>query len=314
MTAANRKRLLAQMLDVKMTETDIEGRFSPLRFLNVLRPSTTSTRRRASTACAGGDRAAAPSRRRGREPEAGPRLARRGHEELLGEAELNPRDPEDGLLMYDNSVAGGGTPMTIDLKRETINGEDVTKQRIGAKIAFSGNDSVNCADPVDATAARQRRHTDPRLRHAGRRRAARRRDDSQGSGQLRRERVRRARQRLLLDDLCQGQARRRAPRARVRGGGRRHPCQRDHPERQRLRLGAAALGRRQQRWETTGNDRLPIELGAGTRRIDIEWSQNKNTLNLGGPTPTDCASPRTRARGSRTLTRRSAATVPTRAR
>ena len=39
------------------------------------------------------------------------------------------------------------------------------------------------------------------------------------------------------------------------------------------------------RWETTGNDRLPIELGA--ERETIEWSQNKNTLNLGGPTPTD---------------------------
>ena len=73
--------------------------------------------------------------------------------------------------MYDNSVAGGGTPMTIDLKRETINGEDVTKQRIGAKIAFSGNDSVNCASgrcygsAARPDAARSRRDQRGILRH-----------------------------------------------------------------------------------------------------------------------------------------------------
>ena len=48
------------------------------------------------------------------------------------------------------------------------------------------------------------------------------------------------------------------------------------------------------RWETTGTDRLPIELAAGTRQIDIEWSQRKNTRSTwAAPRPRRARPPRT---------------------
>ena len=125
----NRKPCSAQMLDVKMTETDIGGRFSPLRFLNVLGfvdyiDAQARVELRALEATA----QLLPLAVEDVNPKRVHVWLDEDTQELLGEAELNLRDPEDGLLMYDNSVAGGGTPMTIDLKRETINGEDVTKQ------------------------------------------------------------------------------------------------------------------------------------------------------------------------------------------
>ena len=140
MLPADRKPCSAMMLDVKLTETDIAGRFSPLRFLDVLGFV---------------DFIDARARVELRQQVAGTDMLplavedlnpKRVHvwlydedtQELLGDAELEPRDPEDGLLIYDNSVAGGGTPMAVNLDRETINGQDVTKQRIGVKVGFSG--------------------------------------------------------------------------------------------------------------------------------------------------------------------------------
>jgi hypothetical protein len=42
------------------------------------------------------------------------------------------------------------------------------------------------------------------------------------------------------------------------------------------------------RWETTGTDRLDIELAQGTRKIDIDWEQKRDTLDMGGAQPQAC--------------------------
>ena len=121
MATADRKPCSAMMLDVKMTETDIAGRFSPLRFLDVLgfvdfidARARVELRRwwRRPTCCRSAVEDLNPKR-------VHVWLYDEDTQELLGDAELEPRAPEDGLLMYDNSVAGGGTPITVNLDRET---------------------------------------------------------------------------------------------------------------------------------------------------------------------------------------------------
>ena len=73
----------------------------------------------------------------------------------------------------------------------------------------------------------------------------------------------------------------------------------------------ASLGRGDQAvWETTGTDRLPIDLGVGSQPLDIEWVQRKNFLDMGGATPAECKTaqqPGTTCKGTFTnATRRSA--------
>ena len=208
----------------------------------------------------------------------------------------------------------------------------MTKQRIGVKVGFSGNDSIDCdaggvtcygaaADGVTRIRGsrpyegpggagsctrrhRQRRgrdegRRDPRLRPGLPRRAPRRGRRSSRTRRLRGRGVPRPRQRLLLHHVRRGEARGRDAgvpghhRRHQRREHRQHPRRRADPERQRHQHRSHFTGSApNKRWETTGTDRLPIELGAGTRRIDIEWSQRRNnsTLDMGGADPATCLS------------------------
>jgi Putative Flp pilus-assembly TadE/G-like len=284
MAATDRKPCSAQMIDVKMTETDIGGRFSPLRFLNVLGfVDYIDAQARVELKALEATTDLLPLAVEDVNP-------KRVHvwlydedtQELLGEAELNPRDPEDGLLMYDNSTAGGGTPIVVDFKRETIDGQDVTKQRVGAVIAFSGNDSIDCAAPgVECYGSAADGVT--RIRGF----------DPPGAG-VRLGAV------TILKDECADNAY-----GEHDNGYFSTTCTTATLGVELLGLsganGAATTNDIRVnaviqngngtstvplhwvdttgRWETTGADRLPIDLGQGTRRIDIEWSQRRGTLN-----------------------------------
>jgi hypothetical protein len=292
MAVADRKPCSSRMVDVKMTETDLPGRFSPLRFLNVLgfvdfidaqaRVELKGLEETADLLPLGVE-------------DLNPKrvhvwLYDEDTEEQLGEAELKPRDPEDGLLIYDNGTAGGGTPMVIDFKRETINGKDVTKQRIGARIAFSGGDSINCADPgVECYGSAADGVT--RIRGF----------DPPGAAGVRLGAV------TILKDTCAANAY-----AAHDNGYFSTTCTEANiavelpglpgvnEVTDDIRVNAVIQNGNgttsvplhwvaaNSRWETTGNDRLPIELGQATRRIDIEWSQRSNTLDMGGATPAEC--------------------------
>jgi Putative Flp pilus-assembly TadE/G-like len=291
MAVADRKPCSSQMVDVKMTETDIPGRFSPLRFLNVLGfVDFIDAQARVELRALEETAQLLPLAVEDVNP-------KRVHvwlydedtEELLGEAELNPRDPEDGLLIYDNGTAGGGTPMVIDFKRETINGKDVTKQRIGARIAFSGNDSINCADPgVECYGSAADGVT--RIRGF----------DPPGAG-VRLGAV------TILKDTCatnaygahdNGYFSTTCTDANIGVELPGLPGANEATDDIRVNAiiqngnGTSTVPLHwvaaNNRWETTGTDRLPIELGQGTRRIDIEWSQRKNTLDMGGATVAEC--------------------------
>ena len=320
MPAANRKPCSAQMIDVKMTETDLAGRFSPLRFLNVFGFV---------------DFIDAQARVELKAMEAGTGLLplavedvnpKRVHvwaydedtQELLGQAELNPRDPEDGLLIYDNGTAGGGTPIPIDFKRETLNGKDVAKERIGVKIAFSGNDSINCGDPgVECYGSAADGLT--RIRGArayeGTNGAASCADgiDNDGDGAADEAadcRGPRLGAVTILKDPANcaastygahdnGYFSTTCTKANLGvtipgfDGTSAVPSGNDMRVTAHIQSGSGTTPvtlnwvPATQRWETTGTTRLPLELAAGTRRIDIDWEQRKNSLYLGGPACTN---------------------------
>jgi hypothetical protein len=323
MAVADRKPCTSQMVDVKMTETDLPGRFSPLRFLNVLGfIDFIDARARVELRALEQTTDLLPLAVEDLNP-------KRVHvwlydedtQELLGEAELMPDGNEDGLLMYDNSVTSGGTPMAVDFRRETINGHDVTKQRVGAVVGFSGSDSINCADPgveCYGTAAdgvtrirgsRTTEGTDPASCADG--------VDNDGDGTLDATganhdpdcRGVRLGAVSIIKDTCGVYAahengffsttctdatmtvdlpgfdndatnsNNRQVTARIHSGN-----------------GDSAVDLHWDAgtglWKTTGTDRLPIELAAGTQSIDIEWSQRKNNsfLDMGGATPAVCKS------------------------
>ncbi len=321
MPVGSRKPCAAQMIDVKMTETDIAGRFSPLRFLDVL-GFVDFIEAHARVVLRGLDETShmLPLAVEDLNPhKVHVWLYDEDTQELLGQADLVARNPEDGLLIYDNAVAGGGTPIPVDFKRQTLNGHDVTKERIGVKVALSATDSVNC---TDAGVLCYGSSSDGLTRIRGARTyegttgAASCTDgiDNDGDG--------------TPDDAadCKG------PRlgavtilkdpancaANVYGahdngyfsttctkanlavaipgfdGTLAAPSANNMSVTARIQDGngttAVALDwvAATQRWETTGTKRIPINLAAGTRRIDISWEQTKNSLYTpGGPACTN---------------------------
>jgi hypothetical protein len=294
MAAGARKPCSAAMVDVKMTETDLPGRFSPLRFLHVLGfVDFIDARARVELRALEATKDLLPLAVEDLNP-------KRVHvwlydedtQELLGDAELNSRDPEDGLLIYDNGTAGGATPMVIDLKRETINGQDVTKRRIGVKVAFSGNDSIDCAEPgVECYGSA----ADGLTRIRG--------FDPPGGAGVRLGAV------TILKDTCAANAygahdngyfSTTCTDANIAVELPGLPGANEAVDDIRVNAviengnGTSSVPLHwvaaNDRWETTGNDRLPIDLGQGTRRIDIRWSQRRNTLDMGGATPAQCRS------------------------
>jgi hypothetical protein len=320
MPVASRKPCAAQMIDVKMTETDIGGRFSPLRFLNVL-GFVEFIDARARVVLRGLEETTdlLPLAVEDLNPKkVHVWIYDEDTEELLGEADLNPRDPEDGLLIYDNGVAGGGTPIPIDFRRETINGNDVTKQRLGVKVAFSATDSVNCADAgVECYGSSSNGLT--RIRGArtyeGTNGAASCADgiDNDGDGTADEDadcRGPRLGAVTILKDPanCAGNSygahdngyfSTTCTKANLAvaipgfDGTNAAPSGNNMSVTARIENGngttAVTLNwvPATQRWETTGTTRLPIELAAGTRRIDIDWEQRKNSLYPGGPACTN---------------------------
>jgi hypothetical protein len=311
---AERKPCSSMMVDVKMTETDIAGRFSPLRFLNVLGfVDFIDARARVELRALEETADLLPLAVEDVNP-------KRVHvwlydedtQELLGEAELNPRDPEDGLLIYDNGTAGGGTPMVVDFKRETINGKDVTKEHVGAVIAFSGNDSIDCAAPgvecygsaADGVSRvrgwRTTEGTDvvascgDGLDNDGNGTA----DDAADCRGVRLGAVTILKDAAACANNSYGahdngyfsttcEAANLAVELPGFDGTNEANDLNDMSVTALIQDGNGTSSvplhwvAANARWETTGTDRLPIELSAGTRRIDISWSQRKNTLDIG---------------------------------
>ena len=331
MTAAERKPCSAMFLDVKMTETDIAGRFSPLRFLDVLGfvdfiDARARVELRKQAAATGMLPLAVEDLNPTR---AHVWLYDEDTQQLLGDAELEPRDAEDGLLIFDNSAAGGGTPMAINMSRETIAGVDVTKQHIGAVIAFSANDSITCGDPgVECYGS----SSDGVTRIRGSRAFEGPEDDplnpitctdgidNDGDGTTDGG--------LAGDSDCRGIRLGDAYLQEDIAGCADNDYETHDNGYFSTECDAATLAVQlpglpganesadniqvdaliqdgngtstvalhyvaaEKVWKTTGTDRLPIEMGVGTRRIDINWSQRRqnSTLDMGGTTPATCLS------------------------
>jgi hypothetical protein len=332
MAAADRKPCTSMMIDVKMTETDLPGRFSPLRFLDA--PGISDF-----LGFIGADDFVnfidARARVELKAQKAGTDMLplavedlnpKRVHvylydedtQQLLGEAELNNRDPEDGLLIYDNDVTGSGTPITVDLHRQTINGQDATKQHIGVVVALSSIDSVTCGTAgvicYGTPASGVSRIRGVRAYEGQAAASCTDGIDNDGDGTSDNNdqdcrSVRLGAVRILKDTaICANN-----PYGLLHDNGYfSTTCTGANLSVELPGLPGAneaadnifvnatiggtsvalhyvsATGR----WETTGTTRIPITLGGGSQQIDIDWSQRRNnsTLDMGGATPAICKS------------------------
>ena len=328
MAAGQRPPCTSQMVDVKMTETDLPGPLSPLRFLHTLGfIEFIEARARVELRALLATEDLLPLAVEDLNPEkVHVWLYDEDTQELLGDAALNERDPEDGLLIFDNSGAGGGTPMNISLQRETLNGQDVTKRNIGVRVGFSSNDSITCGLPgvvcygTPANGVSRIRGARPYEGAAGSATCADGVDnDADGTSDnaeadchgVRVDAV------TILKDPANcasnsfgahdnGYFSTTCTKANLAvsmpgfNGTLAAPNQNDMSVVARIQNAngtpdtnlhwvAYATGPRAPgRWETTGNDRVPIELAAGTRVIDLLWEQKKGTLDLGPGPATTC--------------------------
>jgi hypothetical protein len=311
MAPADRKPCTAQMVDVKVTETDLVGRFSPLRFLNVFGfVDFIDARARVELRALEETTDLMPLA----VEDVNPKTVRawlydEDTGESLGSAELEPHKPdEDGLLIYSNDVSDLGTPIPVDFNSG--------KRRVGAVIGFSGGDAVDCpaaGDPPGGTYC-YGTPADGVTRIRGYRTfegtdAASCLDaiDNDGDGAADEAADCRgvrlgavaiisdpavcgthdngyfsttcAQARLAVDlpgfEGADAATNSKSVEAVIHSG--------NGTESVDLHW-VAATGR----WETTGTDRLPIELGEGTQKIDIEWEQAKGTLDLGGSSAASC--------------------------
>lgn len=321
MAPGSRRPCSAGFLDVKMTETDIGGRFSPLRFLHTLGfVDYIDARARVELKALENASGLLPL---GVEDVNPNRVHVWLYDEdtgkLLAEAELNRRDPEDGLLMYDNGVAGGGSPMVVDFRRETIDGADVTKQRVGVKVALSGSDSVTCGESLvlcygtsaDGLTRLRGHRAGEGLTAASCSDGVDNDLDGKVDGTDEECRGVRLGEVIFLKDAADCAANAYGAhdngyhsttctavdlKADVRGFDGTNAATLKRKVTATITSSAGsddvdlAWNAASGRWEATGGEQVPLNLEAGTHRVDLKWEQTQpnTTLDMGGPTPATC--------------------------
>ena len=337
MPAAERLPCSSLMVDVKMTETDIAGRFSPLRFLDVL-GFVDFIDARARVELRG--LLEATDMLPLAVEDVNPKkvhvwLYDEDTQELLGQADVLPQPDEDGLMIYDNSTSNDGTPITVSFKPETLNGQNVTKRRIGAVVGLSGTDSVDCTVVsvqcfgTPGNGVTRIRGTGP-YETPGSPLSCSNGTDDDGDGAIDNKDDDCLGDVIILKDssACalhdNGYFSADCEQATMKvflpgfDGTNAAPGQKAQKVFARIQQAngttdvelhwVAAAGTVPGHWATTGSDRIPIDPGVGTRRIDILWEQTKRTMpGIGRTARTSRAIPASSR--SRTCTRCSAARV-----